>query len=150
MRGTDIERLESALADYASGLSLRECEKMNNVNYKKIEREVKKRGIEKGELSQIITEKIRVDSQVSRLCDSQRNKVNKEVEKRLKHIEFFSSAAVKNVRAAMSADCENQNDFRSRAETIVKGKEAVLGKDPGVAVQINNSISIEDLLSDID
>jgi len=149
MRGTAEERLESALADYAAGLSLRECEKMNNVNYKKIEREVKKRGVQKGELSQIITEKIRVDSEVSRLCDSQRNKVNKEVEKRLKHLEFFSNAAVKNVREAMSADCENQNDFRSRAETIAKGKETVIGKSPDVAVQINNSVTIEDLLSDL-
>ena len=149
MRGTAEERLESALADYAAGLSLRECEKMNNVNYKKIEREVKKRGVQKGELSQIITEKIRVDSEVSRLCDSQRNKVNKEVEKRLKHLEFFSNAAVKNVREAMSADCENQNDFRSRAETIAKGKETVIGKAPDVAVQINNSVTIEDLLSDL-
>jgi hypothetical protein len=49
----------------------------------------------------------------------------------------------------MMAGCENQQDFKSRADTILKGKEAVIGKTPDVAVQVNNSLSLEELLKDL-
>jgi len=61
------------------------------------------------------------------------------VDERTKHIEFFTSAAIKNVKDAMTIACENQNDFRARADTILKGREAVLGKAPDTAIQINNN-----------
>jgi hypothetical protein len=53
---------------------------------------------------------------------------------------FFNSAAIKNVRGAMSAACDSQNDYKARADTISKGREVVLGKLPDTAVQINNNI----------
>jgi hypothetical protein len=59
------------------------------------------------------------------------------VEDRTKHIIFFNKMAIKNVREAMEAKCENQFDYRSRADTILKGKETVLGKTPETAAQVN-------------
>lgn len=67
------------------------------------------------------------------------------VDERTKHIQFFTNAAIKNVEEALKAPCEGQQDFKARAETIIKGKETVLGKQPDTAIQINNgSMSLSD------
>lgn len=62
------------------------------------------------------------------------------VDERMRHIEFFNSAAVKNVTEAMAVRCEGQNDFKARADTIAKGREVVLGKAPDMAVQVNTTV----------
>ncbi len=63
--------------------------------------------------------------------------VNDVVNKRTEHIVFFNNAAIKNVSEAMAAKCENQSDYRARAETISKGRETVLGKSIDMGVQVN-------------
>ncbi|MGZ8907299.1 MAG: hypothetical protein ACXW1U_16455 [Methylobacter sp.] len=60
------------------------------------------------------------------------------VDERTKHIQFFTNAAIKNVQEALKAPCDGQQDFKARADTIIKGKETVLGKPPDTAIQINN------------
>jgi hypothetical protein len=67
--------------------------------------------------------------------------VNHAVDERTKHIQFFNNAAIQNVKEAMSAICEGQQDYKARAETINKGREVVLGKTPDTAIQINNNQS---------
>ncbi len=67
------------------------------------------------------------------------NAVNDVVDERTRHIVFFNHAAIKNVSEAMMAKCENQNDYKARADTISKGRADVLGKTPDTAVQINNN-----------
>jgi hypothetical protein len=146
---TTAERMDAACAYYESGKSLRECEAITGLNYKTISNESKRRGLKKGRLSQLIVDKAAVDSQLVTLSPATKGIIESEAILRQKHIEFFNSAALKNVTEAMQADCENQNDFKARAETINKGREAVLGKTADVAVQINNSISLEDLLRDL-
>jgi len=72
------------------------------------------------------------------------------VGERTKHIEFFNQASILNVKQAMAESCMGQQDYRNRAQTINKGRETVLGKTtPDVAIQVNNSISLEDLLKDL-
>ena len=70
------------------------------------------------------------------------NAVNDVVEERTKHILFFNAAAIRNVQEAMNEPCASQQDFKARAETIVKGRETVLGKSPETAVQINNQLPV--------
>lgn len=74
------------------------------------------------------------------------NAVNDVVNKRTEHILFFNHAAIKNVSEAMATKCENQQDYRARAETISKGRETVLGKSPDTAVQVNTGGSMIDVL----
>ena len=64
--------------------------------------------------------------------------IEQEVDERTKHIQFFTHAAVTNVKQAMADVCDGQADYQRRADTINKGREAVLGKAPDTAVQINN------------
>lgn len=66
------------------------------------------------------------------------NAIETAVDERTKHIQFFTNAAIQNVQEALKAPCEGQQDFKARAETIIKGKETVLGKQPDTAIQINN------------
>lgn len=75
--------------------------------------------------------------------------VSRVVDERTKHIQFFTHAAVKNVQEAMLHPCDGQSDFQRRADTILKGKEAVLGKQPDTAIQINNTVTAERKLQDM-
>ena len=146
---TAADKMEDACAYYETGKSLRDCEKMTGVCYKSIHREVKKRGLEKGSLSQLVTDKARVEAQMFTISVPTQNIVEKEALIKQKHILFFNNAAILNVRQAMAEPCTRQADYRSRAETINKGRETVLGRSPEAAVQINNSISLEELLRDL-
>jgi len=65
--------------------------------------------------------------------------VEQVVSEAAKRIEWLNKAALKNVQAAMAAECTSQNDFRSRADTISKAKDVVIGKSPDTAIQINTS-----------
>ena len=133
------QQLEKALAFYQTGKSFKECEKLTGVNYKKIEREARKRGIEKGSVSQLVSDMTRVREEFVSLPVSVQDIVSHEVDKRLLHMEFFNNAAVKNVEEAMSVNCANHQEFKFRAETILKGKEVVIGKSPDVSVDIHNT-----------
>jgi hypothetical protein len=77
------------------------------------------------------------------------NAVEDVVEDRTKRIIFFSKMAVKNVAEAMATKCESQRDYRSRADTILKGKETILGKSPESALPVNvASKSIEGMTTE--
>lgn len=60
------------------------------------------------------------------------------VDDRVRHLQFFTDAAIRNVKASFELPCESQREIKDRAETILKGKEVVLGKTPDTAIQINN------------
>ena len=67
------------------------------------------------------------------------------VEERTKHIQFFTNAALRNVQSAVKkiTSDTSQAEHRMLAETILKGKEAVLGKDVETAVQVNNGVQFQ-------
>ena len=71
--------------------------------------------------------------------------VQKEVEERTKHIQFFTNAALRNVQSAVKkiTEATSQAEHRMLAETILKGKEAVLGKEVDTAVQVNNGVQFQ-------
>jgi len=71
------------------------------------------------------------------------------VNDRFQYIQFFNNNAIKNVQDAMADICENQNDYRARADTILKAKEVVLGKTPDTAIQINNNLSVDKKIKDM-
>lgn len=141
MAKTQEQLLEESITHFRMGKSVRECEKITGINYKKIEREAKKRGHEKGELSQLTSSMTRDRAEFVTLPVTVQDVITKEVDERTRHIEFFNNAAITNVKQAMAEPCENQNDYRARAETINKGREAVLGKTPDTAIQVNTQIN---------
>lgn len=63
------------------------------------------------------------------------------IDEKVRHINFFNNAALKNVQTAVKKidDKTSQAEHRMLAETILKGRETVLGKTPDTAIQINNT-----------
>ncbi len=99
------------------------------------------KGIDKS-LGLLIGKQVAINQEVAELNEQEVSKFKQEVEDRTKHIQFFTHVAIKNVEEAMSGLCGDQLDYVRRAETILKGKEAVLGKTPDTAIQINNTQTI--------
>ncbi len=90
--------------------------------------------------AELVNAQVAVKKELSMLSEQELNAVNEHVQDRTKHIQFFTNAAVRNVQEAMNAPCEGQADYQRRADTINKGREAVLGKTPDTAIQVNNNV----------
>jgi hypothetical protein len=54
-------------------------------------------------------------------------------------INYLESAALENTKQAMEMACDNQHEFKARADTINKAKETLIGRSPETAVQVNNN-----------
>ena len=130
------EQRDKILADFHAGKSQRELAKRYEVSPATINSLCK--GIEPKNLDKV-NALTRIKTELAEQTEHEVNAVQKEVDERMKHILFFNSAAIRNVQEAMNEPCASQQDFRARAETIVKGRETVLGKSPETAVQINNA-----------
>ena len=137
-------------AFFENGLSLSEIAARPEVKIKDkstISRRSKLEGWSKGK-NQPLVEKVVQAKQILAYANDEKSTMNSTeamvhdvlVEERTKHIQFFTEAAVLNVREAVSKIGEGttQAEHRMLAETILKGKEAVLGKTPDTAIQINN------------
>lgn len=142
-------KLEDAMGYYEMGKSCQECENLTGINLKRVEREAKKRGLSRGNLVELVENKVAIDVQMSKMTPQTRYIVENEAQIRQKHIEFFNNAALSNVKNALAAGCEGQSDHRHLSATIKESRETVLGKQADVAIQINNNIRLEDLLADI-
>jgi predicted DNA-binding protein YlxM (UPF0122 family) len=136
-------------AYYERGLSLSEIVSADDVVIKsrsQISKRAAKEGWEKSpEKKQLIDAEVKAKQDLKAIKETKETLKetelivhNKLVNERLSHADFFTNAAIQNVREALEAQCEGQQDFKYRAETIIKGKETVLGKQPDTAIQINN------------
>ena len=145
---------EVVRAFYERGLSLSEIVARDEVKIKErgsISRKANQEGWIKGEKATLLQKEIDAKQYISAISE-QKETFNateaiiheKLVDERVKQMEWLNKAALKNVSEAMKADCTNQNDFRARADTIVKAKETVFGKGVETAIQINNGNDVND------
>ena len=123
------------LADFHAGKSQREIARKYEVSQATVNKLCK--GIEPKNVDKV-NALTRIKTELAEQSVHEVNAVNTEVDERMKHILFFNNAAVRNVKAAMDLECSTQFEIKARAETILKGKEVVLGKQPETAIQINN------------
>lgn len=121
------------------GKSLTEISDETGIDRATISKRSKKDNWEKAKFQQLITDTVRVRKQISTLSSTLQQSVENEISDRLRHEQFFTNAAIRNVQESLQVPCESQQDFKYRAETIQKGRETVLGKSPDSAVQINNN-----------
>lgn len=135
-RLTDQQR-EHILAEFHIGRSQNELAKKYEVSPATINKLCK--GVVPKHLENVNT-LTRINTELAGESEYQVNAIHKEVDERTKHIQFFTSAAIKNVQQAMAEPCEGQSDYQRRADTINKGREAVLGKSPDIAFQVNNQL----------
>ena len=90
--------------------------------------------------AETVNKLVEAKQELANLDEQSVNAVHEQVNERTKHIQFFTNAAVKNVQAAVRkiTNETTQAEHRMLAETILKGRETVLGKSPDTAIQINN------------
>ena len=136
-------------AFYERGLSLGEITLRPEVDIKDrgvISKKAKQAGWIKGIKATLVDKEIYAKQSVAEIAEEKATLNTTDrivhdtlVDERTKHLAFFTNAAVKNVQQAMRTTCEDQADLRMRADTILKGKETVIGKQPDTAIQINNN-----------
>lgn len=140
-RLTDDAR-KRILADFHAGKTQNFLAKKYNVSpatINKLCKGVQPKNVEK------VNALTRIKTELAEQSEYEVNAVQSEVEERTKHILFFNSVAIRNVREAMELPCHTQFEHKARAETILKGRETVLGKTPDTAIQINNEAQHPDV-----
>jgi len=104
--------IDDAIALYRAGHSLRDCEKLTGINYRKVEREAKKRGVEKGDLSQLTSSIAKNTAEFVTLSVTEQDSVTKEVAKQLEGMQFYTTHArivSKIALKSLQADMTPQN-----------------------------------------
>ena len=139
MAKTTPADLEKAKALFEAGKSLSEINAETGIDRATVSKRAKKDGWEKGIYQQLILDGSRVKAEISTLSSTVLNVVEKEIEERTKHIQFFTNAAIKNVQESMSLQCVDQSEFKARADTILKGKETVFGKESAMVINNTNA-----------
>lgn len=139
---------EIVRAFYERGLSLSEITGRHETaikNRASISKKAAKDGWIKGEKETLVAREINSRIAVSEIATEKEtlnateiNVHNTLVTEATHRMEWLNKAALKNVKEAMKAECANQQDFKHRADTVLKAKEAVFGKAPDTAIQINN------------
>lgn len=125
---------------YEAGLSLTKIVEKTGISKTQISKRSNAEEWAKGtEKEQLIQDAVRVATAKGTLTEQALVVHNEIVDERVKRTEWLNIQALKNVQGAMADPCNNQHDYKARAETILKAKETVLGKSPDVAVQINNN-----------
>ena len=95
----------------------------------------------KRDTAETVNKLVQGKQELSLLDEQAVNAVNDVVHERTKHIQFFTNAALKNVATAVKkiSSETSQAEHKMLSETILRGKETVLGKDPDTAIQINTN-----------
>lgn len=123
---------------FEAGLSLSQVSDKTGISKTRLHTKSREDSWSKGtQKEQLIAEAIKVERQKVQLCSEALDVHLEIVNDAVRAINFFGGAAVRNVHEAMSLPCETHQDFRARAEVINKGREAVLGKMPDTAIQVN-------------
>lgn len=127
---------------FEAGLSLSQIVDKTGISKTQISKRSNAEGWSKGtEKEQLIADAVKIKAAKGTLTEQALAVHNEIVDERTKHIQFFNSAALKNVSYAVkkiSADTTHA-EHRMLADTIAKGREVVLGKTPDTAIQINNT-----------
>ena len=127
------------------------CPPLDSSNIAKV---AKKEGWQRGLLPQLIIDKARVEAESARidaefttLLPQQQALVVKEVNERNKHIQFFTNATLKNC-SSMMKKVDNDTEFAEHKfvqDTLFKGKETVLGKEPTNVINNTNALQNNEL-----
>ena len=134
--------LDDAIALFRAGHSPRECDKLTGINYKKIEREAKKRCVTKGDLSQLTSSITRDTRAFVKLSVSEQDIIKNNVAKQLEGMQFYQTHARKVVESGVESYLvePNPNAMKAILDGMKSGMQ-VEGLVPFYqsAQQINNT-----------
>lgn len=138
--------IDDAIALFRAGHSLRDCEKLTGINYRKVEREAKKRGVEKGDLSQLTSSIAKNTAEFVTLSVTEQDSVTKEVAKQLEGIAFYnhharlvSKIALKSLQADMTPANAKTTMATLKEGLVVEGLVPFYPNAPQVNTQVNTT-----------
>jgi hypothetical protein len=136
-----IEDWSKAQVLFEIGKSLTEIQNELGIDRATISKRAKAEGWEKQKLQHLVTDSVRVQSEISTLTSTAKGIIEHEIDDKLKHLEFFKRSTMKNLSTMMRKIDETLTiQEHSAAQTALqKGKETILGKDIDTAIQINNT-----------
>lgn len=133
----DPQIVEAVVTDWRLGqLSQQQIATKHNISKGAVNALCK--GVER-DVTAIVTAGIKYQQALHAQDDRIVTAVEKVVNEAASRMEWLNKAAMKNVSDAMKADCSNQLEYRARADTILKGKEAVFGKTPETVINNTNA-----------
>ena len=129
---------EQILADWRTGeFSIRTLAHRHDVSAAYVGKLVK--GVPK-DLSEVVDAGIKFRSALLQENRQVGDAVSQIVDEKTRHLAFFRDATVKNVSLMMEKIGRETSidEHKAAQDTILKGRETVLGKTPDTAIQINN------------
>lgn len=106
----------------------------------------------------LVEAQVYVNQALSQKVDKEVNTINQLVEEKTRHLKFFTDSALRNQQLAnrkleeKGADPEDGltfMDLNAHSQITLRNKEAVIGKSPDTAIQINNNVSVADLIDEL-
>jgi hypothetical protein len=145
MRRLSEEQCVGVQVDWRTGqFTQRDLAHRWGVSPSKINQLVK--GVPK-DLQPLINKNVELNQELANLPEQDAHMVVSTAESIAHKLTFINDQAIANAMGAMVHPCKDQNDFKTRADTLLKTKEVVAGKAPESAVQVNiEQMSREDLV----
>lgn len=137
-KALDPKVSKAVLADWRTGhYSVRELGEKHKIHYSTVAKLCK--GVDK-DLAPIVNAGIQYRQGIAGQDQQIVNSVDEVVDNAVALDRFFKNAAVRNVESALSkiGSITDQQEHKHLADTILKGREAAIGKSPDTAIQINN------------
>jgi len=108
------------------------------------------KGLEKSN-ENLVNTIVQSEQALGKLDEHSVNAVKEVVDKRVQRLNFLDNAAMKNVSDAMQAKCVDQQDFKHRADTILKARDVIEPKNSVLQVntQVNNTPLTPDRFEEI-
>ena len=103
-----------------------------NKNCKGVERDAK----------ELVTLGARYHHELAKFDDRFVTEIQKAVIMQACKLNYLTDMAMINAEESMKMKCDEQVDFKHRADTLLKTKEMIVGKSPETAIQVNNGPSI--------
>ncbi len=145
---TTPEQWDKAREYFEAGLLLREISEKTKIPIPNISKKAKANGWQKQTQKQtLIATAVQVEEAKAKLSKVALGVHTELVDERVAHIKFFNDAAFLNVEAAVNKITPetSQAEHKMLADTILKGRETVLGKTPDIALQVNTGMSAQSL-----
>jgi hypothetical protein len=123
------------------GKSLSEINDATGIDRATLSKRSKKDGWEKAKNQQLVIDSARVKAEFSTLSSTAQQVVEKEIDERTRHLQFFTNATIKNC-SIMMKKVDSDADFADHKlvqDTLSKGKETVLGKEPSQVINNLNA-----------
>ena len=96
------------------------------------------KGVEQ-DMTAIVTAGIQYQSGLSAQDDRIVTAVTAVVDEAASRMEWINKAALKNAQEAMKASCASQQDYKNRADTVLKTKETLFGRTPNTIISNTNA-----------